>query len=85
LRNVVVGDASFRKLSPYPYIALITVGRAALFNYITAETRPLIYSQYSRYTADDPSYRATNDSAHRTCRAFAFAGTLLNASRHTLG
>jgi hypothetical protein len=74
LRNVVVGDARFRKLSAYPYIALITVGRAALFNYITSETRPL-----------NPSGRAANHSAHRTCRAFTFAGTSFNASRHTLG
>jgi hypothetical protein len=85
LRNVVVGDARFRKLSAYAYIALITVGRPALFYYITAETRPLIHSQYSCYTADDPSDRAANDSAHRTCRPFTFAGTSLNASRHTLG
>jgi hypothetical protein len=85
LRNVVVGDARFRKLSAYPYIALITVGRAALFNYITAETRPLIHSQYPCYTADDPSDRAANDSTYRTRRAFTFAGTSFNASGHTLG
>jgi hypothetical protein len=71
--------------SAYPYIALITVGRAALFNYITAETRSLIHTQYSRYTADDHSDRAANDSAHRSRRAFTLAGTLFNASRHTLG
>jgi hypothetical protein len=85
LRNVVVGDARFRKLSAYPHIAPITVGRAALFNYITAETRSLIHSQYSRYTADDPSDRAANDSAHRSCRVFTLAGTSFNAFKHTLG
>jgi hypothetical protein len=85
LRNVVVSDARFRKLCTHPYITLIAVGRAALFNHITSEARALIHAQYSGYTADDPSNRAANDSAHRTCRAFAFAGTPLNASRHTLG
>ena len=81
LRNFVVVDARFRKLSPYPYSALIAVRRAALFNYITAEARALIYSQ----NACNPSNRAANDSAHWTCRAFAFAGTTFNASRDTLG
>jgi hypothetical protein len=85
LRNVVVGDARFGKLGAYPYIALVAVRRTALFNYITAEARALIHAQYSCYTADDPANRAANDSAHRTRRAFAFAGTTFNASRHTLG
>src|SRR4051794_39231855 len=30
LRDLVIGHARFRKLGAYPYIALITVGRAAL-------------------------------------------------------
>jgi len=85
LRNFVVVDARFRKLSPYPYSALIAVRRAALFNYITAEARALIYSQNACYAADNPSNRAANDSAHWTCRAFAFVGTTFNASRDTLG
>jgi hypothetical protein len=85
LRNFVVGDARFRKLSAHPYIALIAVRRAALFNYITAETRPLIYTQNACDAADNPSNRAADDSADRTGRAFAFAGTPLNAARHTLG
>jgi hypothetical protein len=45
----------------------------------------LISAQDACDTTDDPSNRAANDSAHRTCRAFAFAGTSFNASRHTLG
>jgi hypothetical protein len=85
LRNVVVSHARFGKLSAYPYLASIGVRRAMLFNHITAETRPLIHSQYSGYTADDPSDGAANDSAHRASRAFAFAGASFSASRYTLG
>jgi hypothetical protein len=64
LRNLIIRDARFRKLSADPYIALITVRRAALFNHITAEARPLIYTQNARDAADDPSDRAANDSAY---------------------
>ena len=84
LRNIIIGDAGFRELSADPYIALITVRRAMLFNYITAEARPLICAQNARDAANDPSDRAANDSAYRTCRALAFAGTPFNASGHTL-
>jgi hypothetical protein len=85
LGNVVVGYARFRKLSAHPHVALVPVGRAVLLNYIAAEARPLINSQYSGHTTDDPSDRATDDSARRTCRAVAFAGTSFDAARHTLG
>ena len=85
LRNLIIGDARFRKLSADPYIALITVRWAALFNHIIAEARPLIYTQNARDAADDPADRAANDSAYRTCRALAFSGTSFNASGHTLG
>jgi hypothetical protein len=85
LRNLIIGDARFRKLSADPHVALITVRRAALFNHITAEARPLVYTQNARDAADDPADRAANDSAYRTCRALAFSGTAFNASGHTLG
>jgi hypothetical protein len=84
LRNFIVGHARFGKLSADPYIALITVRRPALFDHITAEARPLIYTQNARDAADDRSDRAANDSAYRTCRALAFTGTSFSASWHTL-
>ena len=85
LGNFVVSHACFRKLSAYPYIAMIAVRRTVLFNYITAETRALIYTQNACDAANDASNRAADNSADRTCRALAFAGTSFNASRHTLG
>src|ERR1035437_4947938 len=84
LRNVVVSHARFRKLCTHPYIALIAVRRAVLFNYIAAETRPLIYTQNACDAADNPSNRAADDSADRTCRALAFAGTAFDASGNAL-
>jgi hypothetical protein len=85
LRDLIIGDARFRKLSADPYFALITVRRPALFNHITAEARPLIYTENARDAAEDPSDRAANDGAYRTCRALAFTGTSFNTSGHTLG
>jgi hypothetical protein len=84
LRNLIIGDARFRKLSADPHIALITVRRAALFNHITAEARPLVYTQNARDAADDPADRAANDSAYRTCRALAFSFTTFDATGHAL-
>jgi hypothetical protein len=85
LRNLIVRDARFRKLSADPYIALITVRRAALFDHITAEARPLIYTQNARDAADDSTDRAANDGTYGTCCPFAFAGTSFNASGDPLG
>jgi hypothetical protein len=84
LGHVVVGHARFGKLGTYPYIALIAVGRAVLFNHIAMKAGPLIYAQYSCHAADDPSDRAANDSAHRPGSPLAFARTTFDASRHTL-
>jgi hypothetical protein len=55
-----------------------------LFNHITAETRPLIYAQNACDAADNPSNRAADDSADRTCSALAVAGTAFDASGHAL-
>ena len=85
LRDFIVGDARFRKLSADPHIALIAVRRAMLFNHVAVEARPLIYTQNACDAADDPSDRAANDCAYRTSRSLAFAGTSFNAAGHTLG
>jgi hypothetical protein len=84
LGHVVVGHARFGKLGTHPYLALIAVGRAVLFNHIPMKAGSLIYAQYSCYTADDPSDRAANDSSHRPGSPLAFARTTFDAFRYTL-
>ena len=85
LRNVIVSHARFWKLSAYPNVALVSVGRSVLFDHVTMEAGSLISAQDACDTTDDPSDRTSDDSAHRTGSAVAFAGTSFNASRHTLG
>ncbi len=84
LGHVVVGNARFGKLGTHPYIALIAVGRAVLFNHIAMKAGPLIHTQNACHTADDPSDGATNDSSHGPSSPFAFARTTFDASGYAL-
>jgi hypothetical protein len=54
LGHIVIGHAGLWELGTHPYITLIAVRRAVLFNYITPETRPLIYAQNPCDAPDDP-------------------------------
>jgi hypothetical protein len=85
LRNLVVGDACFRKYCAHPYITFVAIRGPVFFDNITVEARTLIDAQNSRHTADDPSDRATNNSSHRPGSPLAFSCTTFDASGHTLG
>jgi hypothetical protein len=85
LRNFVVGNARFGKLSADPYITVIAVRWPMFFDNITMEARALIYAQNAWHAADNSPDRAANNGSYRTGGPLAFAGTSFNASGHTLG
>jgi hypothetical protein len=84
-RNIIVGDACFRKYRAYSHIAFVAIGGSMFVDDIMTEARACIHAKNARHTAYDPSDCAAYDSAHGTCCAFAFAGTTVNASFDPLG
>jgi hypothetical protein len=68
-----------------PYIFIVLIGRAPLFDHIRAEARPLIDAKDTLHSANDAADHATNNCPDGTCCPFPISGTPLNAARDALG
>jgi hypothetical protein len=82
--NIVIGDTCLRKNRAYSHIAFVTIGGPMFFNDIVTETRACIYAKNALHAADDPSNCAAYDCTNRTCCAFAFSSTTVDAFGHAL-
>src|SRR6202453_3492238 len=88
-RHVIIRDAGFRQNRADPDRLVIFIGRSALLDHIAVKAGTLIDAEHPGDAAHHAADDTADHGAHRTGRAFAVAGALLNApgdpSRDLLG
>jgi hypothetical protein len=84
-RHIVIGDTLIGEHRPNPYIFVVLIGRAPLFDHIGTEARPLIDPKDAGYSANDAADHATNDGPDGTRRPFPISCASFNAARDALG
>jgi hypothetical protein len=84
-RDLVVGNATFRKHHADSHVFPILIGRAPLLDHIGPKARTLIDSQDAGHAADDTADHAADDGPDGTSRSFTIPRAPLDAARHALG
>jgi hypothetical protein len=73
LRYIVIGDAFLGKNRADSYVLSILIGRAMLFDNITAKARPRIDAENAVDTTDHTANDAADDGSEGTGSSFAFS------------